>query len=93
MRNTAKKSKKLEFKDIMYCLDILCRASAAVVKTNPELSSEIVTATELLTMACNTEHSMTKEEEKLNKFCEKYEKIEEDTITDLFSGEILYQGT
>ena len=92
MTKKIESSKKLKHKDFMYCLDVLCRASSAVAKTNPQLSKELITAIDILTVAGNTEQSMTREEEKINKFCEKYEKIEEDTITDLFSGDVLYKG-
>ena len=90
MTNTTRQSKKLELQDLMNCLDILCKANAAIVGVNPQLSMEIVSAIETIMIVCNAEQS--RKEEELNNFCAKYKKIEEDTITDLFSGEILYEG-
>ena len=75
-------------------LDILCRAGAAVVKTNPELSNEIITVTERLMMACNTASERTEEYyDEFNNTSTRFKKIEEDIITDLFSNELLYKGT
>ena len=93
MENVVRKRKKLELNDIMLCLDILCRASAAVVKTNPQLSSEIIAATEILTMACSTESEKIEEKhDELNNSLAGLNKIKKDVITDLFSNEILYEG-
>jgi|GEM_PF-5520550 len=93
METTAKKKNKLELDDIMHCLDILCRASAAVVKTNPQLAGEIRTVTEILTMACSAgSGKIEATHEKLNESSAALNKIKKDVITDLFSNEVLYEG-
>lgn len=88
-------SKKLKLQDIANCLDVLCKANAAIVSSNPQLSTEILIAIETLMMAYHTKEkeNSLKAHQKLESSCTKFTKIEEDTITDLVTGEILYKGT
>ena len=94
MDKITKQTNRLELQDVMLCLDILCRASATVIKTNPELSGEIMTITEILTKACNT--GSKKVEEYFNELQNTSARLKEakkEVITDLFTNEVLYEWT
>ena len=84
---------KLSHGELINCLDVFCRANCVIAKTDPQLSKEMLSVIETLTFACSAEQSITREEEeRINRFCKKYDKIEEGTITDLFTGDIIYKG-
>ena len=85
--------KKLQYDVIFSCLDVLSRANATVVGSDPKLAADIANAIESLSCALQmAEKTEDVQEYRKKNTVSKYLNERDEVIVDVLTNEILYKG-